>query len=406
MTSLFELEKTGDADEITSLLTRSNSEAVRRRAAEILGDIDAPDKLVLDPLVKAAKSDENDAVRAAAIDALDQRHAVERLIREISDKEISSDGAEWARAEAFAESLTDEQAELRMASANALGRIGSQAGTKPLVQRLGDPDPRVRARAARALGRIGDPRAVSALEKVLADSNVEVRREAADSLGRIGGEEALSALLGLLDDESETVRRIAANSLGNFGSAKPLDALISLLSDDIEAVRRAAVFSLIELLSNAPGQQSHKLRETMVEKLSATDHKSVVDSLVEILDEGRQAHQRRNAAWLLGRVTGDRNREAAIEALAGVLDDEDGMTSQFAATSITNIGGEAAEDALLDLLDDTEASSAARAKAAFALGKVGGERARDRLDSIIDRTDDEQVRKRAFSALSKLGGRN
>jgi HEAT repeat protein len=165
------------------------------------------------------------------------------------------------------------------------------------------------------------------------------------------------------------------------------------------------VFSLIELLSNAPGQKSHELRERMVEKLSANDHRSVVDSLVEILDEGTQPHQRRNAAWLLGRVTGENNRESAIDALASVLDDKDGMTAQFAATSIAEIGGEIAEETLLDVLDDPEAESTARAKAAFILGKVGGERARQRLDKIIDETDDEDVRKRAFSALSKLGGR-
>ena len=406
MTSLFELEKTGDADELTSLLTNSNSEAVRRRAAEILGDVEASDKYVLDPLVAAARGDDSDEVRAAAIDALDQRQAVEKLIGAISGEEVETDGAEWARAEMLVKSLTAEQPELRMASANALGRIGDRNGTKALVKRLGDPDPRVRARAARALGRIGDPRAVAGLRKRLDDESVDVRREAADSLGRIGGGEALSALLDLLDDDSETVRRIAANSLGNFGSVKPLDALVSLLSDENEAVRRAAVFSLIELLSNAPGDQSHKLRETMVEKLNHTEHRSVVDSLVDILEQGNQPHQRRNATWLLGRVAGDQNRDAAVSALVEVLDDDDGMTSQFAATSITEVGGEEAEDALLDLLDDSTVSADARAKAAFALGKVGGDRSRERLDSLVDKTDDEQVRKRAFSALSKLGGRS
>jgi HEAT repeat protein len=406
VTSLFELEKTGDVGQLTSLLTDSNSEPVRRRAAEILGEVDAPDEEVVDSLVTAAQQDDSDGVRAVAIDALDQRHAVEELVAALTGEEVPTEGAEWARAEALVETLSAERPELRMASANALGRLGNRAGTKALVGRLGDPDQRVRARVARALGRIGDPRAVSALRSRLDDESVEVRREAADSLGRIGGEEALAALLDLLDDESETVRRIAASSLGNFGSAKPIDALISLLSDESETVRRASVFSLIEILSNAPGQQSHKLRETMVEKLSANDHRSVVTSLVDILEQGNQPHQRRNAAWLLGRVTGENNREAAIEALASVLDDDDGMTAQFAATSIANVGGEAAEDALLDVLDDPEASSDARAKAAFTLGKVGGEQARQQLDGLIDRTDDEEVRKRAFSALSKLGGRS
>jgi len=60
---------------------------------------------------------------------------------------------------------------------------------------------------------------------------------------------------------------------------------------------------------------------------------------------------------------------------------------------------------LLDVLENPEVSGSARAKAAFTLGKVGGERARRELDQLIDQTDDEEVRKRAFSALSKLGGR-
>jgi CRISPR/Cas system CSM-associated protein Csm2 small subunit len=36
---------------------------------------------------------------------------------------------------------------------------------------------------------------------------------------------------------------------------------------------------------------------------------------------------------------------------------------------------------------------------------VGGERARKRLDALLDETEDDDVRQRAFSALSKLGGR-
>jgi HEAT repeat protein len=54
---------------------------------------------------------------------------------------------------------------------------------------------------------------------------------------------------------------------------------------------------------------------------------------------------------------------------------------------------------------DEVAPSNARAQAVFTLGKVGGERSRRRLDELPDETEDEGIRKRAFSALSKLGGR-
>jgi HEAT repeat protein len=81
------------------------------------------------------------------------------------------------------------------------------------------------------------------------------------------------------------------------------------------------------------------------------------------------------------------------------------MTTQFAATSLTELGGEAVEDRLLALVDDTDAPTQARAQAVFALGKVGGQRSRQRVDKLLDETEDEQIRKRAFSAISKLGGR-
>ena len=405
MTSLFTLEKENDVDELTSVLEDSNNEGVRRRAAEILGGVDAPDVEVVDSLTAAAQEDDDGDVRAAAIDALDQREAVEELITAIVGEEITGGQAEWARAEELTNALSSDQPELRMAAANVLGRIGSRSATDDLIQHLDDSDSRVRARIARALGRLEDKRAVSALAQVLKDQNPEVRRETAEALGRMDGSEALAALLEMLNDPSEAVRRIAASSLGEFGSRKALDALVGLLGDESDAVRKAAVFSLIELLSNAPPEKSHDLRETMVERLSTTDHRIVVESLIDIIEQGSQAHQRRNATWLLGRVTGEKNRWTAIDALVEVLDDEDEMTAQFAVTSLATIGGDSVETALLELLSDREASTDAQAMAAFGLGKVGGDRARKRLNALVDNTDDEEVRKRAFSALSKLGGR-
>lgn len=403
MTSLFTLEKRGDIESLTKLLRASDNEAVRKRAAEILGDLDATDETAINRLVEVAQADPDGGVRAAAIDALDQQDAVEQLIAAMTDREIDTDGADWAKADAFVGALGADEPEMRMAAATVLGRIGSNRATAALLKRLGDPNPRVRARIARAIGRLGDPRAVEPLAARMGEEPVAVRREIAEALGLIGSKESLEALIALLDDESEMVRRIAASSLGNFQTTRPIDALVSALADASSVVRRAAVFSLIELLSNAPPQRSHQLRETIVERLSAEGDRNVAGPLVDIIEEGTQPHQRRNAAWLLGEVSGPAEEDGTVEALVGLLDDEDEMTAQFAATSLTSIGGEAVEDRLLETLTDT--SGPASAKAAFVLGKVGGERSRNRLDRLIDETEDDEVRRQAFSALSKLGGR-
>jgi HEAT repeat protein len=404
--SLYQLEKDGDVDSLLDHLKLSDSPSIRGRAAEILGDVVDDEPQAIEALIRTARTDDDEAVRSAAIDALDRigPDAIERLVAEMAG--VDPDGADWRRAEAFARTLSADRDELRMAAANALRRVGDSGALPALIETLEDPNPRVRERAARACGAVGDERATDALAARLADPAGSVRREAAAALAAIGTERALEPLLDAADDDREEVRYAAVAALGGYPGMAAIDPLIAALDDDSEVVRRAAVFSIIELLANAPTEGSHRIRETVVDRLGSAD-RSVVDPLTELLTESTQPRERRNAAWLLGRVTDDAGREAVVDALVDALDADDDTTAQFAATSLVELGGddETVEDRLLDLLEEAERGETARSKAVFVLGKVGGDRARDRLEEMLDRTDDETVRKQAFSALSKLGGR-
>ncbi|GAB6863230.1 HEAT repeat domain-containing protein [Haloplanus litoreus] len=403
--SLYQLEKDEDIDSLLDHLKLSDSPTIRTRAAEILGDVVVDEPQAVDALVKAARTDGHEDVRGAAIDALDAigADAIERLVAEMAGVDTEG-GADWVRAEAFVETLNADRPELRMAAANALRRLGDPGALPALIDVLDDPEPRVRARAARACGAIGDERAANALAARLDDPASRVRREAADALASIGTDRALTPLIGAVTDDNDEVRYAAVMALGGYQGPEAIDPLIAALDDESDVVRRAAVFSIIELLAAAPTEQSHRIRDTVVDRLESAD-RSVVDPLVELLAESNQPRERRNAAWLLGRVAGEEGRADAVDALVDALDADDGTTAQFAATSLVELGGAAVEDALLDLLEDAERSDAARSKAVFVLGKVGGERAREELETLLDRTNDEAVRKQAFSALSKLGGR-
>ena len=406
--SLYEYERKGDAQELIRVLRESENPEVRKRAAEMLGRLDEHDdrRDIVTALVRAAEEDGSDAVVAAAIDALDElgQEALEQLITTMADVEMADDAAPWVKAKAFMRALTADVAELRMAAANALGELDESDAVPKLAEVFDDPDPRVRARAARACGQIADPRATDALEGLLTDPKAGVRREAADALGSIGNRQALQALLELYDDDSERVRRIAVSGFGKFSNDRPVEHLIDALADDSAAVRRTAVFSLIELLSNVPTDQSHEIRETVVEKLSATDDETVVAPLVEILDQSTQAAQQRNTAWLLGRVMDDESNRDAVDALIGALEDGGQMTQQFASTSLAEVGGTYVERQLLEIAEDGDADSDARAQSVFTLGKIGDEETAEELERLLDDTEDEQIRQRAFSALSKLGG--
>ncbi|WP_136716803.1 HEAT repeat domain-containing protein [Halorientalis salina] len=411
--SLFQFEREGDVEKLLSVTRTSDNAEVKARAARILGDFDEETREghdVIGRLVKMVEESENKKVTAASIDALNEigQPAIEELISELAGIDLGDDQqADWAKAKAFSKALDADIPELRMAAANALGELGKEDVLPQLLETLDDPDPRVRARAARAAGRIEDARACDALIERLGDPKAAVRQEAAEALGAISNRQALNALLNMFDDDRAVIRRIAVGAMGNFGNAKPVDGLIEALSDDNPSVRRTAVYSIIELLSNVPTEQSHQIRETVVEKLNETDDKSVIVPLVDILEESTQSRQRRNTAWLLGRVAGENSDGyvRVVDALVETLTDEDQMTSQFAATSLAEIGGTEVETRLLEIVDDTTNDDNVRAQAVFTLGKVGGDRSRKRLDRLIDKTDNEQMRKKAFSAISKLGGR-
>jgi HEAT repeat protein len=359
-------------------------------------------------LVDGAQSD-SDAVTAAAIDSLDElgEGAIEQLIGDMAGVNLERDAADWVTAKAFMQALDADVPELRMAAANGLGRLEQADSVPKLAERFQDSDPRVRARAARSAGKIGDSRATDPLESLLTDPKGAVRREAAEALGNIGNRQALQTLLPMYEDDSEQVRRIAVGAFGNFENDKPVDYLIEALSDDSATVRRTAVYSLIELLSNVPTDRSHDIRDTVVDKLSNTDDESVVVPLVEILEETTQAAQRRNTAWLLGRVAGQAQRGRVIDSLVEALRDDDQMLRQFAATSLAELGGEdnMVERRLLRLLEDDDVDPQVKGQAIFTLGKVGTDRSRKTLDKLIDETEHDIVRKKAFSAISKLGGR-
>ncbi|MFP4530462.1 MAG: HEAT repeat domain-containing protein [Halodesulfurarchaeum sp.] len=400
MPSLFGLEREGDIPKIIEVLEKSDNPTVRERAAEILGNFDETGEDGIEALIEVVETDENEAVRAAAIDALTSLDAVNGLLEALG-RDVPEDAADWAKAESFVEDLTAAAPELRMAAANVLGLLENENAVGPLVNALDDPDSRVRARVARAIGRIGDPSAAGALVDHLHGEPLGVRREIADALGYLGNADALDGLLSVANDENEAMRRTVAASLGRFGNPEPIDALVDMLGDESDLVRRAAVFSLIEILSNVDSTKSDELRQLVVERMSASDDPSIVESLAEIVEEGTQLHQRRNAVWMLGRVAGEASERRAIDTLIDVLGDEDQLIQQFAATSLAEIGTRRVETALLEVVDDA-ASTDAVGMAAFTLGKVGEERARDRLERLVDETESDEVRQYAFSALSKL----
>ncbi|HIO09361.1 TPA: hypothetical protein EYN09_20810, partial [Candidatus Poribacteria bacterium] len=132
--------------------------------------------------------------------------------------------------------LQDQNKDVRIYAAFALGMIGEEAidAVSALIQALQDQNPEVRGDAVQALGSIGSGAedAVPALIQTLQDQDPSIRQSVALALGQIGTPEAIKvavlALIQTLQDQDAEVRGDAVQALGKIG-AEAKDAVPALI---------------------------------------------------------------------------------------------------------------------------------------------------------------------------------
>ncbi|EMA31526.1 MULTISPECIES: HEAT repeat domain-containing protein [Haloarcula] len=373
-TFLYKLERESEVQKLIAHLKRSKKTYVRRRAATMLGNIsEIPDsnerRQAAKALVSAVKTDEDDSVRAAAIDALYQRgeEAFDYLVAELAEMELS-EATERTVTGLLTEWLSADRLEFRMVAATALGERGATAAVPDLVRALTDPAPRVRTRAAQACGRLSDLRAVSPLSERLSDDRQQVREAAANALGAIGTDRALAELVPITQADEETLRLTAVDELGQFGSVKPVVVLVDALDDNSSTVQQAAMLSLLELLTTASSEELELIRGTVVDELARTDVQATVPALLDIATDGTRRRYRQTAIWLLTRITGDRYRSEVIDCLLSALNDVDEETAKLA-------------EAVLPELRCPELEKRLRV---YLSRERGSEDAQDRVQTVLD----------------------
>ena len=262
--------------------------------------------------------------------------------------------------------LTDTDAGVRQAAAEALGKLGDPRAVQPLIAALTDTNARV---VARALGELGDRRAVQPLIALLTDTHagVGVRQEAAEALGKLGDPRAVQPLAAALTDTDMRVCNAAARMLGELGWQPENDRQRATLAITLgrwdEAVRfgPAAVEPLITALASgwnprAAAQALGKLGDPQPLITALTDTDSGV---------------RREAAIALGKLGDPRAARPLITALA----DTDSGVRETAAAALEKFG-DAAVQPLAAALTDTE--PAVRKAVARKLGELGWQPENDR----------------------------
>lgn len=211
------------------------------------------------------------------------------------------------------------------------GCYGNQVATDPksaaapLLVLLQDQDPQIRVTAAQALGKIAVPDTAPALLRSLDDADPAVRAMSAWALGNLGEDVLDQAGLKLakrLDDPSPAVKLASARALGALGSTQPIVALLTeqLTRSDVET-RRAAVQALTWLeagsayhaLIAALGDPDAQVRQGAVAALGEMVDPRSLPAIRDRLLKDAAAGVRGEAAYRLGKF-GDRTIVPALRS--------------------------------------------------------------------------------------------
>lgn len=194
-----------------------------------------------------------------------------------------------------------------------------------------------------------DSSLVPALIARLRDEDAEVRRATADALGRIQDGRAINPLVVALNDEDEDVRVAALHALSNFDRgvpAAPIRAL--LLSDDAEAKAtalqmlgemkdRASIPAVTRLALDGDEEVRWAALEAL-EEMDAPIPEALVGQVLE--DHSEELRQ-------LGlRIAADRRMVVLVPRIVAMLEDPVSDVREQAAESLTEMKTEASHRAL------------------------------------------------------------
>ncbi len=229
----------------------------------------------------------------------------------------------------------------------------AQHGDPEAVRALGDlartaKTPQLRGQAIASLGSSGNPKNAPFLISAARDKDATVRRAAVAALGRVGGEGVERTLVDAASDSDLSTRTMAIRSLGMVQTSAAKSELEKLASSTDTQTARAAFQSLV---GAAPDRAA-----ALADRAMATGSTEMRQEIVQ------------NAAQF--------PTETSKRILRSALQDSNETVATTAVNTLSNVGGADAQQALLDVLTNRDASAAVKQAAADALERSGSDMAR------------------------------
>jgi HEAT repeat protein len=350
------------------------------------------------PLLGALK-DESWRVRRAAVEGLSRRaapDAIAALLASVRENHhhlglLNSALQVLAMSDVdtlspLVEFLKDEDADLRMQAALALGEQRDERAAPALLGALEDADANVRYHAIEALGKLRAAGAADALAAVAETRDFFLAFPALDALKRIGDARVAPRVAQLLDDEM--LREAAADVLGHLGGEEtvaPLAALLNTPDAPTPAVARALA-ALHERFEKQYGEGAY-IADLSRAAINPTGAQNLLDALSSSGDE-----ELRPLAQVVGWLEG-----AAVErALTRLLGHTDARGEVVEA--LVRHGSRVTK-LLVEQLGSEELEI--RKAAVVALGRIGDARAAPALVEVLG--EDPELVIPAADALAKIG---
>jgi HEAT repeat protein/beta-lactamase regulating signal transducer with metallopeptidase domain len=225
---------------------------------------------------------------------------------------------------ALIERLKDEDADVRQAAADALGRIGDPMAIPELVKALDDAQPKVQEAALDALSNFEHGVPAAPVQRMLSSTNANMRQRAVDILMSMHAVAALPAISALVADADADVRQNAIQAIQELGSPSSAGAVMPALADRDADVRQAAVEALAQLGGAIP--------DAALDKLLQDSDADVRQATVEYIGERRVSSKTTQLINLLDDRSGD-VRQAAAEALTEIRTPESHAALRRALTN-------------------------------------------------------------------------
>lgn len=175
----------------------------------------------------------------------------------------------------------------------------------------------IRVMCAKAIANQKNTDAVSSLLYCLnnKDEHYKVRLACADALGRIGDRFAVAPLIEVVQDENEKsvyLRESAVSALGLLGDTRALDPIINILEtkqgimDKFSFLKERAIEAIIKMgfgenervfkaLKNSLSDESSQVRINAIEALMESDHPKAFETIKNVLFEDNDDEVKKNA---------------------------------------------------------------------------------------------------------------